>query len=136
MHETKILEGMEASERASRSLDEAEQETGSVRLRLEEEERAIEARQAELTREIERLRELRSQVGRGVESELFGHYERLVERKRPVVVLVNEERCGGCLVGIPPQSFIEILRCEKIVTCGNCSRILLHAEKVQSEATS
>jgi predicted nucleic acid-binding Zn-ribbon protein len=60
------------------------------------------------------------------------HYERIAKRRRPAVILVQEERCGGCRVGIPPQTFIEIMRSEMIVTCGNCSRILLHAEKVGS----
>jgi predicted nucleic acid-binding Zn-ribbon protein len=50
------------------------------------------------------------------------------------VILVKEERCGGCRVGIPPQSFIEIIRSETIVTCGNCTRILIHAEKVEAPA--
>jgi predicted nucleic acid-binding Zn-ribbon protein len=53
-----------------------------------------------------------------------------------VVILVKEERCGGCRVGIPPQTFIEILRSEMMVTCGNCSRILIHAEKLESPARS
>ena len=135
-HETKILENMEAIEGATRGLDETEQEAGSGRSRLEEEERAIEARLGELTSDIERLQEHRSQAGQGVEPELLGHYERLSERRRPAVVLIADERCGGCLVQIPPQSFIEILRCEKVITCGNCSRILIHADKVQAEAAS
>ncbi len=135
-HETKILESMEMIERATGSLDEAEREADSARSRLDEEERAIEAREIKLTGAIERLREQRTGVGKGVESELLGHYERLSERRRPAVVLIAEERCGGCLVQIPPQSFIEILRCEKVITCGNCSRILIHADKVQAEAVS
>ena len=133
-HETQILENMETIERATRSHEEAEQEADSARTRLDEEERSIVAREVELSSAIERLRELRTRAGGGVESELLGHYERLAERRRPAVVLIADERCGGCLVQIPPQSFIEILRCEKIITCGNCARILLHAEKVQTEA--
>ncbi len=135
-HETKILENMEAIERATSALDEVEQEADSARSRHAEEERAIEARHGELTSAIERFRELRTQAERGVDRELLRHYERLAEGRRPAVVSITEERCSGCLVRIPPQSFIEILRAEKVITCGNCSRILLHAERVQSEASS
>jgi predicted nucleic acid-binding Zn-ribbon protein len=52
------------------------------------------------------------------------------------VIVVEEERCGGCRVGIPPQAFIEIIRGETIVTCGNCFRILVHAEKAEPPAQS
>lgn len=135
-HETKILENMEVIERATSALDEVEQEAESARSRHAEEERAIEARQGELTSAIERFRELRTQAGRGVDPELLRHYERLAEGRRPAVVTITDERCSGCLVQIPPQSFIEILRAEKVITCGNCSRIMLHAEQVQSEAAS
>ena len=135
-HETKILEHMEAIERATASLEAAAQEAESVRSRHTEEEREIETRQGELTSEIERFRELRTQAGQGVERELLSHYERVASGRRPAVVSITDERCSGCRVRIPPQSFIEILRGEAIVTCDNCSRILLHAERVQSEAAS
>jgi len=73
---------------------------------------------------------------RSIGPELLNHYERVAKRRRPAVILVKEERCGGCRVGIPPQAFIEIIRSETIVTCGNCARILIHAEKLESPAHS
>ena len=104
--------------------------------RLDDENRAIEARDSELTGEIERLRNLRKQLGPEVGPDLLNRYERIAKRRRPAVVLITEERCGGCLVGIPPQSFIEILRGKEIVICGNCNRILIHAESVESQVAS
>jgi hypothetical protein len=135
-HETKILEHMEAIEQARGLLAEAEKQVVETRSRLEAERRAVDARDAECTSEIDRLRTLRSEVGPEVGRELLNHYERIANRRRPAVILVKEERCGGCRVGIPPQSFIEILRSETVVTCGNCSRILIHAEKLESSAHS
>ncbi len=133
-HETKILEHMDAIERSRGQLAEVEKQVAETRSRLEVERRAIEARDPECTSEIGRLQALRSELGPGVGRELLNHYERIAKRRRPAVILVKEERCGGCRVGIPPQSFIEILRSETMVTCGNCSRILIHAEKVESPA--
>ncbi len=135
-HETEMLEHMDAIERSRGRLAEVEKQGAETRSRLEAERRAIDARDPELTSEIGRLRTLRSQVGPTVGAELLNHYERVSNRRRPAVILVKEERCGGCRVGIPPQSFIEILRGEAIVTCGNCSRILIHAEKFESPAGS
>ena len=130
-HETKILEHMEAIEQSRGQLAEAEKQVAEARSRLEAERRAIDARDPECTSEIDRLRVLRAELGPGVAKDLLNHYERVAKRRRPAVILVKEERCGGCRVGIPPQAFIEILRSETIVTCGNCARILLHAEKLE-----
>jgi len=135
-HETKILENMESIEGATGALKEAEQEASSVGSRHVEEERSIEERQTELSREIERFRELRTQAGTGVERELLSHYERVAAGRRPAVVAIADERCSGCLVQIPPQSFIEILRGNEVITCGNCSRILVHAERTESVVAS
>jgi hypothetical protein len=135
-HETKILEHMDAIERSRGQLAEAEKQVVEARSRLDAERSAVETRDPECTSEIDRLRTLRSEVGPGVGPELLKHYDRVAKRRRPAVILVEEERCGGCRVGIPPQAFIEILRGEAIVTCGNCSRILVHAEKLESPAHS
>ena len=135
-HETKMLEHMDAIEQSRGRLAEVEKQVGETRSQLEAERRAIDARDTELTSEIGRLRTLRSQGGPEVGAELWNHYGRISNRRRPAWILVKEERCGGCRVGIPPQSFIEILRGEAIVTCGNCSRILIHAEKLESPAGS
>lgn len=130
-HETKILEHMDAIEQSRGQLAGIEKHVDETRSRLEAERRAIDARDEECTREIARLQVLRSEVRPGVERELLTHYERVAKRRRPSVILVKEERCGGCRVGIPPQSFIEILRGNAVVTCGNCSRILIHADKLE-----
>lgn len=135
-HETKILEHMDAIERSRGQLAEIEKQFVETSSRLEAERRAIDARDTECTSEIGRLQTLRSEVAPGVGRELLAHYERVAVRRRPAVILVSEERCGGCRVGIPPQFFIEILRGEAIVTCGNCARILVHAEKLEAPAQS
>jgi hypothetical protein len=135
-HETKILEHMDAIEQSRGQLAEVEKQADEARSRLEAERRATDARDVELTSEIDRLRMLRAEVGPGIGPDLLKHYERIANRRRPAVILVKEERCGGCRVGIPPQTFIEIIRGETIVTCGNCTRILIHAEKLEPPAQS
>jgi predicted nucleic acid-binding Zn-ribbon protein len=132
-HETKILENMETIERATSELAEAERESGSAHSAFDAEDREIQTREADLTASIERLSGERAKLGPEIERELLNQYERIAKRRRPAVVLVKEELCGGCRVGIPPQTFIEIQRCEQIVTCANCARILLHEERVGSQ---
>jgi predicted nucleic acid-binding Zn-ribbon protein len=133
-HETKILEHMDGIERSRGQLAEAEKLVSETQSKLEAEKRGIDTRDAECTSEIERLQALRAQVTPGVGRDLLAQYERVAKRRRPSVILVKEERCDGCRVGIPPQAFIEIIRGEKVVTCGNCARILIHADKVELPA--
>ena len=134
--ETKILESMEAIESSKGEFTEAKGEIDTTQSALEDEDRSITARDAELIGEIERLSNLRNELAPKVGRELLHRYERIAQRRRPAVVLVTEERCGGCRVVIPPQSFIEVLRGNEIVTCGNCARILIHAERVEAQVAS
>jgi hypothetical protein len=135
-HETKILEHMEAIERSRGQLAEVQKHVDETHSRLEAERRAIDARDPECTSEIGRFQALRDEVGPDIGRDLLAQYERIKKRRRPSVILVREERCGGCRVGIPPQAFIEIIRGESIVTCGNCARILIHADKLEPPAAS
>jgi len=41
-------------------------------------------------------------------------------------VAITGEICVGCRVDIPPQTYIELRRRERIVTCGRCNRILVY----------
>jgi hypothetical protein len=120
--ETRILEGMEAIEAARAVVTAAERAAGESRRRLD-------AREKELDAEISALRADRNVITDDIEPDLLKRYEKIVARRRPALVVVSGEMCSGCRMDIPAQSFIEILRAEKIVTCGNCNRILFHADK-------
>ena len=128
--ETGILEGMEATETGRETLAAEESEIAAERKRVGENEKVLEDREGYLSNEIARLREAREQVCAGLESPLLDRYQKILARRQPALILVSGETCSGCRVGIPAQDFIEILKAERIVTCGSCSRILLHAEKI------
>jgi hypothetical protein len=132
--ETAILEAMDGIETANAVLSEAASAHGTAVSELDRENKEIDAREVELRGLIDGHRERRTQVGPSVAEELLRIYERISKRRTPAVVVVTNELCGGCRVGIPAQDFIEILRGEKVVTCGNCTRILLHAEKLDPAA--
>ena len=132
--ETQILEGMETIEAAKALVADAEREAGQMRSRLADDEKALAAREKELEARLAVLREQRGGVEGDIDGDLMRRYEKVVARRRPGLVVVNGEMCSGCRVDIPAQNFIEILRCEKIVSCGNCNRILVHEEKLTDAA--
>jgi hypothetical protein len=89
--------------------------------------RATAARESELGARIGELRARRPGVRGGVERDLAELYERIATRRRPAVALVTREICTGCRVDIPPQTYVDLLAGSRVVTCGRCQRILVHA---------
>ena len=134
--ETRILEGMDAAEAAREALAAAEAEDLATRERLDSEERATDAREEQLQRELAELNARRVEVGPKLDAKVLAVYEKILKRRRPALALVSDEMCQGCRVGIPAQNYIEILKGERIITCGNCHRILVHLEMVSSARAS
>lgn len=131
--EDRILEGLDALEGARAERAAAQAALASEHERLEREESALAAREQELAGEITRLQADRERVCGSLEVQLLELYRKTASRRRPAVVLIGGEICGGCRVNLPPQTYIEILAAERLVTCGNCRRILLPAAKLGAQ---
>jgi len=134
--ETRILEGMEAVEGARAALAACEADERQTRERVEAEERSVDARDEQLRAELVSLGAERDEVGPRLDAKILAAYEKIAARRRPALALVTNEMCEGCRVGIPAQNYIEILKGERIITCGNCQRILLHPDMVSSARAS
>ncbi|MFH1152211.1 MAG: C4-type zinc ribbon domain-containing protein [Pseudomonadota bacterium] len=69
----------------------------------------------------------REDIGRSLDSGLF---EKFTEISRSsgglAVVQVIKEVCRGCYMNIPPQLFIEVQRCNSLILCPQCNRILYY----------
>jgi predicted nucleic acid-binding Zn-ribbon protein len=130
--ETRILEGMDTAEIARETLAAAETEDRETRERLDSEERATDAREEQLRGELAEFSAQRRQMGPKLDPKVLELYEKIAARRRPALALVSDEMCQGCRVGIPAQTYIEILKGERLITCGNCQRILVHPEMVSS----
>jgi hypothetical protein len=126
--ETRILEAMEAIETCGAAAAAAEAEAKGAGERAQAGARALAARETELVARIGELRQLRGEVRGRVERDLAELYDRVAARRRPAVVTVSSEICTGCRVDIPPQAYVEILSRNRVVVCGRCQRILIHAE--------
>ena len=89
--ETRILEGMDAAEAARAALAAAEAEDRATRERLDSEERAADAREETLQRELAELSAQRAQVGPKLDAKILAVYERVLTRRRPALALVSSE---------------------------------------------
>lgn len=134
--ETRILEHMEAIEAATRGLAEAEGAHRELEARFEREESARKARSEEIDASERQIGGDRAACSEKLPPPLISQYERAAQRRRPAVVVVSQELCMGCRVGIPPQQYLHLLSGEQIVTCNTCRRILIAERHVAQAAPS
>jgi len=128
--ETRLLEGMDAIESARAVCASAEVAGREAVLHVEADGRALDAREQQLDAELVRLRAARLRVVADSDPKLIELYERIATRRRPAAVRIRGTLCLGCRVDIPPQQCIEIQRATRVITCGNCQRILLGIDRV------
>jgi predicted nucleic acid-binding Zn-ribbon protein len=127
--ETRLLEGMDAIESARAVCASAEVAGRESAARLDAEGKTLDAREQQLDAELVRLRAERQRVIAASDPKLIEQYEKIATRRRPATVRIRGTLCLGCRVDIPPQQCIEIQRCERIITCGNCQRIVLGIDR-------
>lgn len=96
--------------------------------RLEQEDKA-----AELERKRDELTEVRAKRERlagMMEEPLLTLYQNVFKlRKGLAVVNVANGTCQGCHMTLPPQMVSEVKQNDRIITCGECDRILYFEEE-------
>lgn len=136
--ETKILEQMEAAEKAEAAI--AEHEPQIARLRAEHEERlkAFEEQTRAQGAEVERRRHERDRIFAGLPPAAMAVYKRISTRIRDGVAVAEARNnsCTACSIKIRPHMMAEIRRGEEIILCDNCSRILYYAPASHAQSSS
>ena len=90
-----------------------------------EEKRKLEQQIIECTQAIAEEEQMKEAFIAQIKPEVLDRYQR-IKQKRPelTVVAVENSCCLGCNMNIPPQLFNEVKKCQKIIVCPHCSRIL------------
>jgi uncharacterized protein len=126
--EEEILGLMEAQERMTREVAEAEgrlkrqeQESKTQEAAATEEQRALEA-------DLAVVRAERDSLARDVPRDLLTQYTRLLRGRGGLAVAVvgSNGICTGCRLGLTPQRFNELRQSSQILTCEGCGRILFY----------
>jgi predicted nucleic acid-binding Zn-ribbon protein len=123
--EEEILTIMEEAERLVSQKTEGEARFSRKAKETEEGKGVLESQLEACSREIEEHERLKSTFITQIQTELLDLYHK-IKQKRPelTVVAVENSCCMGCHMNIPPQLFNEIKKCQKIITCPHCNRIL------------
>jgi predicted nucleic acid-binding Zn-ribbon protein len=122
--ETDILEQMEQGDAAAKLLGDAERVFAAAQATCQKERQEKEARMAVLQQELAGLRGARAGQASRVEGELLRVYGRLLKARGAAVVAASDGSCQGCGMALPPQTYNEIRRNDRMFTCPACSRIL------------
>jgi predicted nucleic acid-binding Zn-ribbon protein len=125
--EDKEIELMEQGEAAQKEVSRATQAVADTRKLVDEQVARLDAREANLKKELAELEANREALASAVDESARGRYERLVRSKgENVVVGVQHGVCGGCHMKLPPQLLVTCQAEKELVSCSNCGRILYY----------
>jgi hypothetical protein len=109
--------------------------------RMEEESRSkkqmLDNRLAELEENLKKLLGEKEKLVQEIPPGPIKRYEAIAATKDGLaVVSVEGDHCGGCHVLLPSQVYEDLARDDRMVTCGNCGRILYLPEEEKNETES
>jgi len=123
--EEEILTIMEEADTLTIKHEKTEEHFKLTEKEAEEEKRKLEKQIIECTQKIEEQQKMKEALIAQIKPEVLDRYQR-IKQKRPelTVVAVENSCCRGCNMNVPPQLFNEVKKCQKIIVCPHCSRIL------------
>ena len=118
---------MEQAEASQKEVAKATQAASEAKKLVDEQVAQLDAREANLKKELAELEANREQLALAVAEGARARYERLVRSKgENVVVGVQHGVCGGCHMRLPPQLLVVCQAEKELATCSNCGRILYY----------
>jgi len=124
--ETETLVLLERLDGSAKTVAEAERVFRAAEAKHNTERGEKEGQLALVQQELDRLREVRAGQASRLEADLLQLYGRVKRSRGLVVVPVRDGSCDGCGVSLPPQTFVEVRRNDRMFTCPSCSRILYY----------
>ena len=113
-----------AVETAKKSIEQHEADFAALRDHVAGEEKAAQAKIAELDAQIGDERKLREVAAARVRPDVLKKYSTIRMRRGLAMAPVKNGTCQGCNMNIPPQVFNQLQRGDSIELCGNCNRII------------
>lgn len=128
MLEDRQLELMESLEKIESELGDLQNDYVQLESFIETQKQEIYSSSVSERNELEQLSITRKTASDSVEPALLSRYDRILKLVgMRAVASVERSICGGCHMNIPPQMFIELQRCNEIMYCPRCHRIIYWA---------
>ncbi len=127
--EDRILQMMEEIESLKAECNDIKGEQEKLREEYEEEKKEIEKELLELDKETQDLISERTGYNSAIDQRMLKTYDLLRDRRAGVAVSsVIGGICQGCHLEIPPQKFNELQRCNEMMSCPHCNRLIYWGE--------
>ncbi len=132
--EDEILNLMEIAEQVKTEAKLQEAEYKKNIAELETRKRELIVLQENLKKELEGLRQMRSDILKEIESSDYELYMSLLEKGKGIAITTAIDAvCQGCFLNIPPQLYVEIKRNDRLIQCPQCKRILYWKQELNAE---
>lgn len=125
--EEDILEFLERADATSKTVATAEKEFKASEALCQKERAEKEAQLSALQQDLSGLRGSRKAQASRLDTALLQQYTRLVKLRGVAVVAVKDGSCTGCGIALPPQTYSEVRRNDRMFTCSSCNRIIYFA---------
>ncbi|MFC1866639.1 zinc ribbon domain-containing protein [Thermodesulfobacteriota bacterium] len=127
--EDKLLQLMEQIEELEKKCLENREEQARLKKKFDLDKAEIEKEIEKLNKTSDLLEKQRLKFCKEADQDLLRQYDFIKGRKGgqgigPVVGGV----CQACHLGIPPQQFNDLLKCNSLLTCPNCNRLIYWGE--------
>jgi len=132
--EEQLIELMEEETTLEKEQKNLGVEAAKHKKELEVEKEKIQKEIDFLDKEIAENEKKKKEVAKNISELLYRRYERLIKHKSgKAIASIENGVCSGCHLRIRPQIIVEVSRQDSIVTCENCSRILVPPRKACKE---
>ncbi len=123
--EDEILVLMESVDAALTGLKAEEEKIKAEKKKFEEFKKRLDEDTGMAEKDMAVQIDKRTAAVKEIDKELYNLYFKILTAKGDTALVeAKDEICQGCHMNIPPQLFVEIKKCEKIIQCPQCNRIL------------
>lgn len=128
--ETELLEQFDDIEKLKTRFQETDKEYTLLKDQTEAEQKEVDKQSADDKELLEEYLSRQEDIGKSLDPVLMNRFMKISKMNNGLAVVnVRKEVCMGCFMNIPPQLFIEVQRCNSLISCPQCSRILYHIEE-------
>ena len=128
--ETLAIEQLEEKEAKETLLKERKTEFQQLTQKIRSEQEDVDKRGAADRQRLADFQHQREDIGENLDAGLLRLFNEISETSGgQAVAEVRKELCRGCFLSIPPQLYIEVQRCNRLIQCPQCNRILYFKEE-------
>jgi predicted nucleic acid-binding Zn-ribbon protein len=125
--ETELLEFFDEIEEMEEIVQDSEKEYNLLRDKIEAEQKDIDKKSTDDKELLDEYLARQNEIGKNLDASLMNQFMKISKMNKGLaVVSVENEVCMGCFMNIPAQLFIEVQRCNSLISCPQCSRIIYH----------